>query len=378
MGYELGFPNSAVADSKDNLPNIYIKSFSFMEDIDKMYTGAKVILKDISTVLRNALSIGQDVNFKLVRSEEITYTNPMKILSITPVTENKKFVNEIELTLISKWYFDELNSSSIHKGSYGGIVKSICEKYSAQIGTYDVEETDDPSRIRYQTRERTQDFMKRMVPYGTLQNLPVYLYSDFKGCLNLKGLATFANSSPKYVFLPDLVVKREEVSLSAIEEKGMIPLRLNDYHTTISLQEANSKEDVLISTSNFFSTSNLNYRATLSNAENSNAKVLTKTPQTYSSKNWNYLPSDALSLSIYEYFQKNLYSFAISGTLIGMNLDTIQLGDKVRVLLPSDTTSVTDLLTSSTTPNYIITHIERKMSHSAEWCEFIGALVNYG
>lgn len=378
MGYSLGLQNCAIADSKGNLPNIYIKSFSFVEDLDKMYTGAKVILKDISTALLNSLSIGQEVNFNLKRSGDITYVNPMRILSIVPVTENKKFVNELEITLISKWYFDNIADSAVHTGTFGGIVKKICEKYKSIIGSYDIEETEDPSRIRYQTKERTQDFMKRMIPFGTLQKLPVYLYSDFRGYLNLRGLATFANASPKYAFLPDLVAKREEVSTSAIKEKGMIPLRLNDYHTLISLQDSNSKGNVSFSTSNFFSTSKITSSAILSNAENSNAKVLTKTPYSYICKNWSYLPQDALTQSIYEYFQKNLYSFSVTGTLMGMNLDTIQLGDKVRVLLPSDTTSITDLLTSSTSPNYIITHIERKFSQKEEWCNFMGVLVNYG
>ena len=380
MSFSISFPNSNLNSTDGELSGLFIKSFAFVEDINKMYAGAKLILKDVSASLRNSLYLGQDVTFSFVSSDSITYKNYMRILSIVPVTENQELVNELEVTLISNWYFENFTGTQMHTGSVGSIIRSICErrKKSRIFETYDILSTDDDIRIRYQTKEKTQDFMKRLIPFGTIQSMPVYLYSDCKGSFNLKGLSTFASSSAKIVFIPDLVKDLEETSIQAIANNGMTAIRLNDYHTTLALQGTTSREREAFLTSHFISTKDLTSSVTYHNAETSNAKIKKASPANYRCWNWNYLPQDAQALSSYDYFQTNINAFTLTGTFLGNSISFLNLGDKVRVLLPTSSSNINDILTSSASPNYIITHIERKYMNTQEITSFKGALVNYG
>lgn len=377
--FSISFPNSNI-DGALNL--LYIKSFSFVEDINKMYVGAKLILKDISNGLRNSLYLGQDVVFTFNVSE-LTYNNYMRILTILPVTENEEFVNELEITLISNWYFEQFAYSGVHKGSVSSIIKAICEKYKKDniFNKYDILDSEDDSRIRYQTRERTQDFMKRIVPLGISQNQPLFLYSDCKGCLNLKGLSTFCSNSVKIVFLPDVVSDLEETSTKDITDRGMVLKRLNNYRTVISLNSCSSEEKDFFLTNNFIpvtSSSKLEISSEFSNAETSNSKIKITTPPSRRCWNWNYLPQDARALSSYTYFHSNLLAFSFTGIIGGDTIDYLNLGDRVRLFLPTDSTNISDILTSSSTPNYIITHIERKFINNQTITSLSGVLVNYG
>lgn len=379
FSFEIVIPNSEFNTENGHLPLIYIKSLSFVEDINKMYTGAKLILKDLSIYILNSLKLGQEITFifKEVLGSR-SYKNYMKVLSIAPVTENNALLNELEITLISHWYFEDFIKTQKHTGSVSSIIRTICSNNQKEkvFPKFDISDTQDAIRIRYQIAEKLQDFMKRLVPLGVIDNEPVYLYSDSKGGLNLKGLSTFQKSTAKYVLIPDSVQRLEETSLEAIKNKGMIPVRMNNFHTAIALQTVSSSEKQLFLTENFAGDaySSVSYY----NAESSNAKISSVSPSSMRCWSWNYLPQDAFALSVWEYFQKNLGAFSIQCSIISPTIDHFHLGDKVKILLPTDSSNINDILTGSSSPSYIITHIERKYSNYQELTVFTGVLSNRG
>lgn len=379
FSFEIIFPNSEFNTEEGHFPLIYIKSFSFVEDIDKMYTGAKLILKDVSSYILNSLKLGQEVTFVFKEIVgNLSYKNYMKILAIAPVTENNALLNELEITLISHWYFETFIKTQKHTGSVGSIIRTICSNNQKEkvFPKYDISDTQDTIRIRYQTKEKLQDFMKRIVPFGIIDNEPVYLYSDSKGSLNLKGLSSFQKGTVKYVLIPDSVQRLEDTSLQAIKSNGMIPVRMNSFHTILALQTASSSEKQYFLTENFAGEgySTVSYY----NAESSNTKISSISPPSTRCWNWNYLPQDAFALSVWEYFQKNLGAFSIQCSLIAPTIDYFHLGAKVKVFLPSNSNNINDILTGSSSPSYIITHIERKYSNYQEMTVFTGVLSNRG
>lgn len=378
VDFSINFENSAIGE----LESTYIKSFSLVEDIYKLYAGAKLIIKDVLYSFRNQLSLGQDVTVTL-KEEGKSYISYMKILSIEPITENGEFVNELALTLISNWYFTAIeNTSCAYTGNIGTIISQIWSEHFSKDTLHlksSIYTTQDPSRIRYQIGERTQDFLKRIYKFGLVDNLPVYLYTDCNSTLNLKGLASFTTGTAKCTLVPDATYKQEiSANGEGSFEWGASYLKMNSYSTSIAFQTTSAQETSYFSTKNFITSSELMEKSVMHNSEGANKKISNCSPSKEKNWNWNYLPQDALALSINEYFDKNLEAFSMSGALVGFNLSKISLGGKVKVLLPSESSCITDTLTSSSNPEYIITHIERIFSNNLTSCNFSSSLVNYG
>lgn len=374
--FSVNFNNSSIG----KLTPTYIKSFSLVEDIYKLYAGAKLIIKDVLYSFRNQLNLGQDVTITLTEGSR-SYISYMKILSIEPVTENETFSNELALTLISSWYFTAINNTSCaYTGNIGNIVTQVYSKYfNSDTLKSSIYTTQDPSRIRYQIKERAQDFLKRIYRFGLVDSLPVYLYTDCNSTLNLKGLSSFATGEVKCTLVPDVVCKQEDSannSTSFTWEPSY--LRMNSYSTSTAFQTTNSQEISYFSIKNFATSSKLIEKSTMHNSEGSNKKIQSPSPKKEQCWNWNYLPQDALALSVNTYFDKNLEAFSLQGSLEGLNISKISLGGKVRILLPSDSESINDNLTFSSNPEYIITHVERRYGSNITSCSFFASLVNYG
>lgn len=369
------FLNSPIGTIESN----FITSFSFIEDINKLYVGAKLNLKDISQTIFNSIKSGQELKVTFYDSnasyKETSYDNYLKILTFSKTPTSSPLFNNVEITLISSWYFSYTINTQAYRGNVGSILNAIYQKeYSTTSLKANLISTDDEARIRYRISESTSDFMKRLLRYGISQNSPVYLYTGLGNILNLSSLNTFVNKSLKYSLVPDEVFSLKETSQKVINEAGSMVLRLRDYKQISSVLNSSSNCTSYFSTANFASTSSITTSVILQNAENGNSTIEETSPSTVTYTDWSLTPQDALAYSIKSYYDKNLNTFSIVGEVDTFCLSSLNLGDLVKIYLP---VANTDENSSINCRGYIIQRIERIYKEGKEKVIFTAFLARF-
>lgn len=371
MHLKINFADSSVGI----LPETYISSFSFVEDIDKLYTGAKIIIRDLAQNIYNQLKIGANVEVTFYGSvDNDSYKNYMRILEVKKVASSEDLVNVVDVTLISNWYFETSLETKSYRGSVGTIIQKIYEtKFKELKLNSNIIATEDPSRIRYQISETSQNFMKHLLLKGYSQNSPLYLYTDSRNTLNLRSLSDFLSSNCNYSYVPDDVQTTGEYSSISAQQENTSLIRLRNYKEKFTTQDTSSQHTSYFTTSAFASSTTQAPYVTLRNAEFNNNQVSLTSPKTINYKDWSYTPQDALALSIKEYYSKSLGAFAVAGSIDGLCLNEARLGSLIKIILPSRS------LEKETLNNrgYVINHIERVCKNNAEGVNFTAFLAKY-
>lgn len=347
-------------NSSEEISKALIYEMYFQVDIMNLYSKATIKINDISTTLYNKIKTGQQFIIEFTLSNTESYTNYMRVISfqkknqVTPTD----LVENIEIKLVSSWYFDSTVGDAVYFGSYSEILNSIINKTTRSYfnGT-DFTSTEDASRYRYRIGETEQAFLVRNMKYGIKGNLPVYLYTNAKGQLVLRGIKDFIRESATISISPDLSVQTntEPSNISDYEN-----LRVSSYNVAADIENAHSRMTSYITTSNFKlpEESSVPTSVALNNTENNNPQSEVNSPEIRIYSNWNRTPDDALATSIRSIFESNLSSYYLVAVIPSWT-DILDLGTKIKVFLPYD--PVSDSKTGKTNNlgegEYFIKHI---------------------
>ena len=337
------------------IPLIYAESFIFTEDINKLYSGAKLVLKELGSEMFEVLKTGQSVDIVLYGQNDVEYTNHMKVMQVNRVpVPNSALISNVEVTLISSWYFEPLIETKVYRGNVGNIISEIYERKFKNIElNSSFSSTSEPVRIRYQIAEKTQNFMKRLIPYGSISNYPLYLYTDSRNTLNLKGLNDFINSYVKYAYVSDYVSTIQANVANATNTYNTI--RMKGYRLNSSSQLSSSKQTTYFTTDNFVCSSDKATSSKLANAETSNSLSKVTTPPTIKYTNWAMTPQDALNATTKQFYDENLDIYTLSCTLYGFAVDEAKLGGLIKVVLPKSENQSEEANGSA---GYVIQHVD--------------------
>lgn len=361
-----------VNSSPSSIPSFFISSFVFTEDINRLYSGAKIVFKELGPDMFEALKVGQAVDIVLYEGET-PYKNHMRIMEVNRVTSAQSaLLSNVEVTFISSWYFDSLVTTKAYKGNISVILTEIYENQLKNSDiSIDLHATSDVSRVRYQISEKTQDFMKRIIKYGSIGNTPLFLYTDSRNVLNLRSLSDFVNSYTKYAYFT-------EASASLSSTQGATtnynPVKMLKYSLNNASQLAASKQTTYFTTSHFVCSTDKTTAATFSNAETSNTLTGTTTPVTVKYTNWSLTPQDALNISTKAFYDENLDVFTVSCTLPGFMLQAAQLGNLIKVVLPKSENSTEEATGSA---GYVVQHVDYTWQNSKAYTQVLLFLARY-
>ena len=341
----------------------FIVGIKFQVDIFSLYARAQVRLSDITKSLYNQIQTGMNIIIQFYEPKEgskVYYENKMKVLSFSkkPASGSNP-VDIIDVSLISAWYFDsEIKFSSYH-GNFGEIVSQLVSSKTDYFNL-DLGSTDDMSRYRYRLGETDQEFIIRMMKFGYKGNLPVYLYSDAKGNLKLRGVTDFVSESSQVVATTD---SAEQTSSLPSSVKNYSRLRITKYKCMSDADNSSSKTTTAFTTSNFLlptGSDEIEGGITLNNTENGNVQSYSKTPVKYNFKNWNLTPDDALAISIKENFEKNIYTYYVVAITPEFVFDRVDLGGKISLYLPyaRNKSTINGKNVNLGEGEYIISHID--------------------
>lgn len=368
-----------------------ISAFSYNINIRNLYATSKVIFKDVTKVFFNSIFIGQKVTVIVYDTEKTQNTsitkNEMRVLAFQKIMGSARdIIDTLEVNLVSSWYFESIPKTLQYFGTVSQIVQNTLSRDFEKLGfKFDISTTSDTARARYQLAERSQDFLKRILKYGYIDKLPVYLYTDARAQICLHGASEFMNQTAFITAVPQegLVMKEnvhsEESQLTKI-------LRLRDYKINSNVASSASKINSVFTTSHFATSENLTTSSTLNSAESNNAtnaKINAQVKKTTQPKTqylgWNLTPQDAYAISIRESFEKTCDTFQLVGIIDGYPIDTLTLGSLLRLELPfekiKNTTTGEDVNLAE--GGYFITSIQYTYQNNMPQTTFTASQVKY-
>ena len=325
---KIEFENSPIRD----LPLESIDKVSFICSIFKVYSLARIRFRDTAKRYFNNIKGGIPVNF-IFESGSNRYVNKMMVLSFEKESSPGGDATDIiEMTLISSIYFDKTQNTASYDGSVGIIIETIMSEFFKNTVTkYEGTSTDDFPRRRYQTSERTLDFMKRILKYGIQGKKPVYLFTDAKGVLKLRGISEMSNSSPKCTARSVLSEKLGSVGTHNTSDKNIV---MYDFHSIFNGKKACSKINSVFSVRNFRFSEGTESSYTYIGPELRNNQIETGVPPKTRFYGWNLAPMDAYAIAARDSFEDTYDTCSFLATFMGFDVDNLELGGTLDIELP--------------------------------------------
>lgn len=328
MSFSISFDEESIG----TLSPTQIENFSFVSSIYKIYSGAKLTIKDFTKTLNNKLKTGQTVSVSFFNREgDIEYENKMAVLSYAK-SGSGQFIEYVNVTLISAIFFEDTEKSITRTGNVGQIVRSILtEEFKIDSDKMSIEDTDDRVRRRYQLSEKSQDFLKRITKYGTSLNTSVYLYTAPDGIIYLKSIYNMITEQPLVVLttmLADRMAEKEEGN-DTLKARLMTSYSLN----------ATGKSAVAV-LNNVFCTDNFRFSSDLYDhwesysTEKDNSQSAVESPRKTKFFNWNMTPDDAKAFALRDFFEETINTYSLDCTVEGWPLKDLLVGTAVYLLLP--------------------------------------------
>ena len=313
-----------------------ITSFTFTTDISSLYSTCRLVIQDCLQVYFSNIRLGQPAIVTFL-DEDKTYVNNMAVLSYHKVPQAVGLAtDQIEIRLISKLYFDlPLTYTACHSNNVGAIISSILSSKFPQISAEfkDIAPTTDVPAPRYQINKRYQDFMMSLLPFASIDDLPVFLFTDHKGVLHLKGVSEILKSDIADASL--LVTGRDADveghlngnvsakrlyarSYRVVGDGSNSSSRIKGYSAAVNFLDPYDTRDVTV------------YRA----SESYNPQSLRESPHSSISYGWEVAPQDAKNNLIWEGFRRNKSTFAIDATVNDFAGGDLNVMSGVRVVIP--------------------------------------------
>ena len=244
--------------------------------------------------------------------------------------------DQIEIRLISSFYFDQPGTyTACHSNNVGAIISGILSSKFPQISAEfkDISPTTDVPAPRYQINKRYQDFMMSLLPFASIEDLPVFLFTDHKGVLHLKGVAGILKSDIADASLlvtgrdadvegrlnGNTSVKRLYArSYRVVGDDSISSARIKGYSAAVNFLDPHNTSSVTV------------YRA----SESYNPQSLRESPYSDISYGWEVTPQDAKNNLIWEGFRQNKSTFAIDATVNDFAGGDLSVMSGVRVAIP--------------------------------------------
>ena len=296
--------NFTVTINKNKVITELIHSISITSDIQSLFLEGKIVINDVSSLLYNDIKTGMSVVIKLFDDKKSYFINT-KVIKFNKIPGKKNILrNVIEIYVISDWFFNSAPLTTCHTNNVSGIIDNIIKyKYKDSFKKFRIEPSEDSSRVRYQLYESTLSFMNRILKYGRIHNLPVYLYPNFKDEIIFNGIYNMISNSPECALVAP---ECEQISdLSGINNNYSI-IYMNAYRMISNVLDTNSKITTLISNDLYVPSSTKMYRSvTLNSTEiNNNQSDLTTSPKVNIAP-WYQTPEDSYSIALRYKFESN-------------------------------------------------------------------------
>lgn len=312
-----------------SIPGINIDYFEYKSSLLDFYSRAKLTVKDMAKDTFNYIKIGTPITIEFFDGD-ISYINNMKVLKYNKLPGESP-VDTLELTLVSAWYFDCSMEDTARDGNIGNIFNKIAQDKFSKHVKIDIGSTEEAPSRRYQIGEEIHSFMERIIKYGIKGNFPVYLYTDAKGILNLKGINDFINKEAYYLAVPDT----SDVAMTVSKNVNEKTIRLKKYRFSTNIENAHSLFRTKFTTEHFIaSVSNVANDISLTDPEFRNPQSLSYSPPKTKIRTWEYTPEDALAISMRESFEASLSVFYLSAVVTGFVFSGLNVGDMIKVDLP--------------------------------------------
>lgn len=331
MTFYIEFKNALIG----RVDPITIGSFSFLSSLFNVYAGAKLLLKDFAREHNNDIKTGMDVDIHFVEenSTKKGYVVNMSVLSFTKVP-GPSTTNYIDITLVSRAYFYNDTFTTAYSGTVSQIADEIySSKFSKYYNSFDLHESKERPRIRYQLGEKYIDFIDRISKYGYVDNKPMYLYSDTIGNLNLKSISNMESSYAKYMVTP-LIFHQENQKVEVGELA--IPLIAMEYSFNGANRNSISEYSSIFNTSLFISPSSYSSTIIFRDTEDGNAQTEVLSPSKVEYYGWNLTPDDAMGISIRKNYERTADTYTFSAVFDSFLIEEMKIGSVVYVILPFD------------------------------------------
>ena len=346
--------NFSVTINNNKVITELVSSISITGDITSLFLEGKIVINDISSLLYNDIKTGMNVVIKIFDNKESFELNT-KVIKFNKIPGKKNLLrNVIEIYVISEWFFNSDPLTTCHTNNVSGIIDNIIKyKYKDFFKSFNIEVSEDTSRVRYQLYESTLSFMNRILKYGRINNLPVYLYPTLKGSLVFNGIYNMMSTSPKYALVAPECDQIND--LNGINNNYSI-IYMNAYRMVSNVLDTNSKVTSLISNDLYVPSSIKMYRkVSLNSMEVNNSQSADATSPKVIIAPWHQTPEDSYSIAIKNNFEANLQSYTAVAIVKSILINELDIGSLVRIKLPNMTTdSRTNSRSSLGEGNYII------------------------
>ena len=313
-----------------------ITSFTFTTDVTSLYSTCSLVIQDCLQVYFSNIRLGQPAIVTFLDGGK-TYVNKMAVIAFHKVPQAVGLAtDQIEIRLISSFYFDQpLTRTERHTSNVGAIIDSILSSKFPKISAEfkDISPTTDMPAPRYQINKRYQDFMMSLLPFASIDDLPVFLFSDHKGILHLKGVADVLKTNIADTSL--LVTGRDadvEGRLSGVTNAKRLYAR--SYRVVGDGSNASSRIKGFSAAVNFLDPYDTKDVTAFNSSESYNPQSLRKSPYSDISYGWEVAPQDAKNNLIWEGIKRSKGTFAIDATINDFAGGDLSVMSGVRVVIP--------------------------------------------
>ena len=312
-----------------------VATFTFTTDISSIYSTCRVVLQECLRSYFNKIRIGQSVTVTFIDDGK-RYENYMAVLSYQKIPQAVGLAtDQLDVRLISKFYFDQhVPVTACYEANVSSIISSILDRGFPEVKK-EIASTADPAALRYQVGKRYQDFITDLLPFATIDGLPVFLFSDHKGTLRLKGIAEAWKSDISNATL--LVTGRDtdtDPTSSVNNNIGTRRAYMRSYRVTGDGTNASSTVRSYATTAVFLDPHNTKERTLFNSSETYNPQSLRPTPNSERIFGWEIAPQDAINKATREAFERNMNMFTIDATANTFIGGDLAIMNNVRVIIP--------------------------------------------
>lgn len=312
-----------------------IDYFAYYCSIFKINATCKIIIKSPLSSRINKLKVGTPFTVTFSSDSE-SYSNKMQILTFARADNDA--VISMTILGVSPLFFNNTEFTCAYTGTVEKIVKRvIATDLTKEITEKKIETTDDRSTIRYRIAEEPQEFISRMMKYGSINGGPIYIYHDAKGVFNLRGIESMksADENTKYVsFTPE----GEYSNLKSKLDTTSPTLTMTSANLAINngkqISQITSKLCTELFRSSKVTPSEMKEDIEQWSIQKNNASVAMCYPSRTDFYDWYISPDDAKCMAYKKGFEDLGMFQLLKATYIDFKIKELDLGNIHYVLLP--------------------------------------------
>lgn len=190
---------------------VSVPEMHLISSTDNLIYSSVLRIKDISGTLDSQVKYGTKLTISYYDDEsgKKLVECPLRIISFDKICSSAPTnIDELRVTAISEWYFQQNAARKAFYGSVAAIVKEATLKETF-FSKKSIENSSDTQCLRYQLLERPCDFLERIVNYALNDGSPMYLYCTIEKELVLRSKKSIVSSTPVCTLVPFMDGKAE-------------------------------------------------------------------------------------------------------------------------------------------------------------------------